>query len=339
MKVFTIDGRDYRLSGNLNPFQRDLYIHLINWKWAHVTREHGTARGGYYDAILPDEYADQFPMLYPEIIPLLQEHLQKFPFRIHTYFNHIASSQAANLNLFLFILRHPQANAIFAKLKPDFARLAVNELDHGYRIEFWDEPFGNLGDKSAMAGTDTDIAIAYYNHQDELCLWLIEHKLTESEFTTCGGFKSPGRRDKHDCSKSFSEILADKHTCYYHDVRRFNYWKLTETNQAFFPNHTHHSHCPFQGGMNQLWRNQLLGLGIEQDERQPYQHVTFSVVRHPRNIYLDQSLNDYQELIANNPKFSVFTSADVIIATSELHDPELDQWIAWYRELYNLPSI
>ena len=88
--------------------------------------------------------------------------------------------------------------------------------------------------------------------------------------------------------------------------------------------------------MNQLWRNQLLGLSIEQDERQPYQHVTFSVVKHPRNTYLDQSLADYKDLTANNPKFSAFTSKDVLDAAAGLSDPELDKWIAWYRDLYAL---
>ena len=90
------------------------------------------------------------------------------------------------------------------------------------------------------------------------------------------------------------------------------------------------------GGLNQLWRNQLLGLSIEQDERQPYKHVTFSVVKHPRNTYLDQSLADYKHLIANNPKFSVFTSKDVLDAAAGPSDPELDKWIAWYRDLYAL---
>ena len=122
----------------------------------------------------------------------------------------MASSQAANLNLFLPIVLNPNASAVFAKLKPDFARLAVSQLDHGFRIEFWDEPYGNLHDKSKAAGTDADIAIAYYNHRDELCLWLIEHKLTEAEFTTCGGAKRPRKRPMHDCSKSFAEILANK---------------------------------------------------------------------------------------------------------------------------------
>jgi hypothetical protein len=291
-------------------------------------------RGSVYDAILPPELADQFPMLYPSILPAVKEHLQKYPFRIHKYFNHVASSQAANINLFLPILRHPKASAVLSQLKPDFAYLADDQLDHGFRIEFWDEPFNNLGDKSATTGTDTDLAIAYLNHQDELCLWLIEHKLTEKEFTTCGGFKSAGRLSKHDCNKSFFDILANKSSCYYHDVRHFNYWKITAAHREFFPNHARDGHCPFHDGLNQLWRNQLLGLSIEQDQRQPYKHVTFSVVKHPRNVHLDKSLAEYRQLIAYNPKFSVFTSADVIAAASTLQDPELDKWIAWYKDLY-----
>ena len=88
--------------------------------------------------------------------------------------------------------------------------------------------------------------------------------------------------------------------------------------------------------MNQLWRNQLLALSIEQDEHQPYKHVTFSVVRHPDNISLNKTLAAYQELINDNSGFSVFTSADVISAASTLKDTQLDQWIAWYKALYNL---
>jgi hypothetical protein len=337
MKIFTVNGQDYRLPGMLNPFQQEMYIHLINWKWVHITREPGTFDDVVYDATLPDEYADQYPMLYPSIVNILKEHLKKFDFRIHLHFNHMASSQAANLNLFLPILQNPNASAVFAKLKSDFARLATSHLDHGFRIEFWDEPFGTLNDKSKTTGTDSDIAIAYYNHQDELCLWLIEHKLTEKEFTTCGGARSKRRRPSHDCNKSFAEILANKDSCFYHHMNKYNYWKITETNQEFFANHANHDHCPFREGMNQLWRNQLLALGIERDEeRQHYKHVTFSVVRHPRNTHLNATLKAYQYLIADNPKFSVFTSADVIAAASALGDDQLGQWVTWYKALYNL---
>jgi hypothetical protein len=336
MKIYTIDEQEYRLSNSLTPFQLEMQVHLVNWKWAHITREPGQHRGHPNDAILPEPFASQYLILYPGILPAFRRHKEEFPFRLHQYFNHMASSQVANLNLFLPILLYSNANTILRTLKPDFARLALSELDHGYQLEYWDEPFGNLADHNQISGTDADIAIAYYNRQNELCLWLIEHKLTEKEFTTCRGSKSRGRQAKHDCSKSFSKILADKQLCYCHDVRHYNFWNITEANRTFFVNHIRYHQCPFQGGMYQLWRNQLLGLSIEQDERQPYRHVTFSVVKHPRNTALDSTLAAYQDLIANNPKFSVFTSADFLSAAAALGDLELDRWIKWYRDLYAL---
>lgn len=337
MKVHTINGKEYRLPGNLNDFQRDLYIHLIDWKRNNGIKEAGIYRNREYDAIVPDSRANEFPTLYPGLGPTVLEHQKRFPFRLHRHFNHMASSQAANMNLFLPVVLHPRANEILGRIRSDFARLATDQLDHGYRIEYWDDPFGSLGDKTEVSGTDSDIAIAYYNHSDELCLWLIEHKLTEREFTTCGGFKSRGRRPEHDCSKSFVDLIADKNSCYVHDVRGFNYWGITEANQDFLANHAQIPHCPFQGGMNQLWRNQLLAMAVEQDDRLPYKYVSFSVVRHPRNVSLDRSIRAFKELIDDNPKFSAFTSADVISAAAAAGDDRLDEWVAWYCALYDLP--
>ena len=336
MKVLTIGGKDYRLPNSLNDFQRDMYVHLVNWKWEHITKEPGRDRGLEYDAILPDAYRDSYAVLHSSLREAVKAHKLEFPFRTHEYFNHMASSQAANINLFLPILLDPKANSILGALKPDLAAVASSELDNGYRIEFWDEPFGTLGDKTPVSGTDSDIAIAYRNHEGELCLWLIEHKLTEPEFTTCGGFRSRGRQKRHDCDRSFADIVKDKRLCYYHDVRKFNYWDITEVNEHFFANHANHDRCPFRGGMNQLWRNQLLGLGIEQDARQPYKHVTFSVVKHSGNKHLDPTLGAYKDLIADNPKFSVFTSADVVDAAARFAGEGLGSWIAWYRDLYYL---
>ena len=266
MKIVTEDGQDYRLPGSLNAFQEELYLHLIRWKWEHITREPGISRGHEYDAILPDACAADQPHVYPPIKGALQSHLKKYPFRLHTYFNHMASSQAANANLFLPVLGSSLASEVLAGIKPDLAKVATKHLDNGFRIEYWDEGSGNLGDKTEVSGTDSDIGIAYYNHDEELCLWLIEHKLTEAEFTECGGFKSKGRKAGHDCSKSFDEIVEHKDTCYYHSARKFNYWNITEQNRDFFVNHADHDSCPFRRGMNQLWRNQILGLSIEQDE-------------------------------------------------------------------------
>jgi len=336
MTSVKINEIEYRMAGMLSPFQLEMYAHLIEWKWEHVTREPGNFGKAVYDTMFPEELAHKFPMIYPGVVGKLKEHLVKFPFRIHRYFDHVASSQAANINLFLPLLQSPNSSAVFSQLKPDFARLAADQLDGGFRIEFWDEGFGSLNDKSKVAGTDTDIAIAYYNHQNELCLWLIEHKLTEKEFTTCGGAKSPSKKTCHDCSKSFTDILANKDLCFYHNNCKYNYWKITEANLKFFANHSQYEHCPFREGMNQLWRNQLLALSIERDERQPYRHVTFSVVKHPKNTQLDATLEAYLHLIDNHPSFSVYTSADFISAASALNDSHLDEWIGWYKALYNL---
>lgn len=336
MKTIEVERKAYHLPSMLNDFQMEMYIHLINWKWNHITLEPGLDRDIHYDAIIPDRYTDQMPTLYPNLKDVLEKHQEKYPYRMHKFFNHMASSQAANFNLFLPILMNPQAAAIFSEIRPDFSRLATEQLDRGFRIEFWDEPYGTLRDKSPISGTDADIAIAYYNQEDELSLWLIEHKLTESEFTTCGGYRSHGRRLTHNCQYSFSNILINKDTCYYHDIKKFAYWEITERNQDFFVNHADFVQCPFQGGLNQLWRNQILGLSIEQDPHQPYKHVTFSVAHHPRNVSLKTSIESYKHLISDNPKFSTFTSEEVLNSAARLHDPSLDHWITWYRELYNL---
>ena len=345
MKEETINGEKYKLPGLLSEFQKDLYVHLINWKWKHITKEVGLYKykGEYieYDAILPKSEQNNLPIIYKPIVSNLKQHIKKYPFKLHIHFNHMASSQAANVNLFLPILLSPKANDILKLLKPDFKKLAITELYKGFRIEFWDgnsnKEKGLLADHNARSGTDSDIAIAYYNHNNELCLWLIEHKLTEREFTECGGFTSKGRdKSKHLCEKSFSDIVNNKNLCYYHDVRKTNYWNITEAHKSFFVNHKEIKGCPFKKGMNQLWRNQLLGFAVEDDKNNAFKNVYFSVVHHPDNHSLDNSINEYKKLINQNPKFSSFTSKDVIEKIEVVKDKDITTWIKWYRGLYNI---
>jgi hypothetical protein len=344
MKIQHINGKDYRLPGHQSPFQQTLYVHLINWKWKHNIPEPGDYRGQEYDAILPAAVTKDLPGIYGPVQQILRQHHRKNPFRLHQHFNHMASSQAANVNLFLPVLHHPAANQILNRIKPDFVSLATDHLDHGYCLEFWGGNFGPdrssrgpLGDKSGSHGTDSDIAIAYRNFAGELCLWLIEHKLSEREFTPCSG---PGSKDRdkarHACTNAFAETLRNKHTCFHHDFRKRKYWEITESNRTLFVNHAKHAECPFQGGMNQLWRNLLLALALEQDEEQPYEHAAFSVVTHPANRHLDASLKDFTDLVGGNPKFSVFTSEDVLRAAEALQDNNLAAWARWYRDLYML---
>jgi hypothetical protein len=354
----SIDGKTYKLpgsltkkgtvSGGLTKFQKDMYVHLINWKWKNITKEvgiytkkdknTGSVNIYEYDAILPKSVHDKFPLIYPSIITDLLAHKEEYPFKLHEFFNHVVSSQAANVNLFLPLLLHPKANEILRLLKSDFESLATDQLYKGFRIEYWDGNSNNesglLADHSAIAGTDSDIAIAYYNKDKEPCLWLIEHKLTEKEFTTCGSFKSDGNKTKELCKKSYAEIIKDKNLCYNVHALKREYWNITEEHQSFFANANTHASCPFKGGMNQLWRNQLMGLALEKSGK--FKHVYFSVVHHPENDALNESMNEYKQLIANNKKFSHFTSKDVINAAEKIGDSAVDEWVSWYKGLYNV---
>ena len=339
MREARVDGRSYRVPDVLNQFQEEMYVHLINWKRVNITRKAGINRGLKYDAILPEFAWESLPHIYEGILQALEQHKERFPFKFHKHFYHMVSSQAANINLFLPLLLHPQANSILKRIKPDdFHELATDELDRGFQLEFWGarEGKGLLNDHNSQAGTDADIAIAYYNRNRELCLWLIEHKLTEKEFTPCGGFESNRKQPYQncDCRSSFSSILANPDLCYYHVRCKYKYWELTRDHDALFRNHGRFESCPFRSGMNQLWRNQLLGLAVESEKTLPYEHVYFSVVKHPGNRHLDKTINQYRTLIADSDRFSVFTSLDVVNAAAGIVDPELSRWVAWYRDLY-----
>ena len=341
MKVYTVNGHDYRLPGGLNDFQRQMYVHLINWKWQHLTREPGMdIKGNVYDAWLPPAFVAEYRILYPPIGDAVHRHKAKYPFREHSYFHHMASSQAANFNLFLPILLHPRAADVLRQVKLDFARLATEELDHGFRVEFKDKPPTVAGDTPVIANADADIAIAYYNEAGELCLWLIEHKLTEKEFTTCGGYAAAKGSPTHDCSKSLAEIIAAPELCYYTYPCCYRYWAATQQHTSFFAHPAPCSGCPFRGGMNQLWRNQLLASSVEGSQAwAPYKHAFFSVVVHPDNHALDNTIATYKSLIADDPdparrRFSTLTSAAFVRAAAALNDRELNRWVDWYSGLY-----
>jgi len=327
-----------KIASNLNPVQRSIQEHLVRWKWEHIGHACGTYRDTPYDSILAAHDSDTLAHIYPPIRELVMAHQKQFKFKFHKHFNHMASSQAANMNLFLPILQSPFSADIFRAVKPDFNRIATEFLHNGWQIEYCDG-FGKegvLGDKNAKAGTDADIAIAYYNHDDELCLWLVEHKLTEAEFTTCGGAKSNGRTAIHDCANSFAEIMGNKDKCYYHSGARYNYWKITENNHGLFSGHTLFPNCPFKHGMNQLWRNMLLAVGVEQDDSQPYTYASFSVVHHPENYFLDRSMNDFRKLTNDSDRFNSFTSNLLVDAALKTEDRDLATWATWYRNLYKI---
>lgn len=338
MKIFTENGIDYRLPNGLSEFQYQMYIHLINWKWKNITTEPGYHGKYPYDAIIPKSYKEQHYPLYPPIVERFLNHQQAYPFKSHTFIGHMASSQAACANLFLPILENENIAADILKVvKPDLKCIATDYFDSGFRIEFWDEPDNRLNDHNKVSGTDSDIGIAYYNEADELNLWLIEHKLTEPEFTTCGGYRSKNKSKAHSC-ESIAAILNDNDLCYYHSGCQYRYWDITHKNESVFSSRNLLSYqgCPFKGGMNQLWRNQLLALEIENSHsaRWPFKKVYFSVVYHPKNNSLLATLSEFENLINHNERFFHFSSDKIIDAARNTSEKSITEWRQWYEGLY-----
>lgn len=325
-----------------NTFRDRIYGYILAYKKNNLTTESGEYNGRINEYVLPESFwsLDVPAMLYGPIKETVKA-IQSSPYRYKPHifaYNHIASSQTACVNLFVPILESSMADSILKQLSccpPDFDHIDRDVLFHGYRFEFWDSidesNKGILGDHTKRAGTDSDVAISYRNKKGDSCLWLIEHKLTEREFTECGGYKSKGNSHKDYCKKcNMNDLLVDPDKCHYHHQSHYNYWRIMQENSSFFSGYYKGEGCPFRGGMNQLWRNQLLAISME--NAGIFKQVSFSVVFHPENHFLNASIDEYHMLTNNSIKFSSFKSSELINAAAI--DPGLYEWTVWYKTVY-----
>lgn len=307
------------------------------------------------------------PMLQENVRIVLKRMWEKgITYKFHIVaFNHMASSQTACVNLFAYILDSEYADEILRVLDvcpKDFSHIDRNRLYRGFCFEYWKEnaseqDTGWLNDHTPAAGTDSDVAIAYINKSGESCLWIIEHKLTEEEFTTCGARKlktiDPKVSEKsrknaeannaekiacmaQSCTQSFANLLQGNYSqCYYWKHCHYGYWKYAAQLYKVID-----SDCPFKGGMNQLWRNQALAEALVENKQ--FARVTFSVVTHPQNDapMLNESMRQYEQMLIDPNKFSHFTSLDIVKSVRQLpiynQSTELKSWCMWYSKVYNI---
>lgn len=209
-----IKGIKYYLPGNLTLEQENIYCHIIDWKRKNINNSRGFYNGQEYDAVFPE--STQFPpMIYKPLLPQLEKMQQSdFAYKPHRFSCHAVSSQTACINLFMPLLLSDEASGILARIPGcphGFSAIARDRLFMGFCFEYWGQDMkkgkGLLGDHSVQAGTDADVAVAYRNTDGKLCLWLIEHKLSESEFTVCGAYKSRANSDKTGCVSRAFQVL------------------------------------------------------------------------------------------------------------------------------------
>ena len=92
--------------------------------------------------------------------------------------------------------------------------------------------------------------------------------------------------------------------------------------------------CPFIGGENQLWRNQLMGYAIQKNGI--FKNVHFSVVHHHENHDLQNSMNNYMIMLNDSSVFSSFTSKNVIESAKKIDHLDIQKWLEWYSVLYRI---
>lgn len=337
-----INGTEYYIPANLTSEQEKIYCHIIDWKREHITKKKGVYRGNEYDAVLPvPQGGFVAPAMIYELIALQLTEMQQgeFAYKPHKFAHHAVSSQTACINLFMPLLLSDEINSILPKIQacpPGFKEIARDKLFNGFSFEYWGQDIksarGVLNDHSMHAGTDADVAIAYYDIYDRLCLWIIEHKLTEKKFTECGAYRSKANKQKKNCREcDLADIVHDPDMCYYHKIKRYKYWDLLKPQIEKFKGKVGINGCPFRLGMNQLWRNQILAFALE--ETGVYKRVTFSVCHHARNSMLRKTINQYETLICNSNMFGSFTNYDVLNAIDD-KCADLQAWKQWYKDVY-----
>ena len=312
---------------DMNAFQEKMYKHL--------QKQFGTGESVFL--------SDSKNLFYSGIRGKIFELQEKHGFDFHRFVTqpHVASSQAACINLFLPIMESECAVDVLKTVKTDIASIDKSHISDGFTFEYWrDNPRPNdgskglLNDHSKTAGTDSDFALSYIDNENRHCLWLVEHKLTETEFTQCNAVHNGKHKELlAKCSNYTAQhLMNNDEDCYYCHARHFNYWQLTKKHIEAFPNlDIFENGCPFMDGMCQLWRNTLL-VKAAQEEYQ-YDKVFFSVVKPHDNIALNNSLKQFKAIV-DPVLFSVFHPTTIVDAAISCSDSALRDWGKWYTDTY-----
>lgn len=262
----------------------------------------------------------------------------------HVYFDHLNSSQAACFNLFVPLsLDKALSNKIFAGLIPGFKELMSIKFEYSDPKDYLNERKGRSDNKRNI-GTDSDIAIFYHNTNDDLCLCLLEHKLTEKEFTNCNAVRSKNNLTKDKC-KDFSQIWSNTSNCYYQSGKNYNYWKLTKHTDSFFDQNVLSAQvgtCPFKGSLQQLWRNMLMAQAIENDPENPVKEAYFRVVYHQENDELfrlkefsgfNETDQAFSSILKTKSRFFTITIQEILEKIKIVSSSVL-LWVNEYEEKY-----
>ncbi len=329
----------FKLPETLNLFQSVIYNTLVHYKHEKLKIfESGKVGDHEYDVVLPEEH--RLLNIFLDIREDVTKYLIDNGIRMHRFFNHLASSQAACFNLFMSLTKDINlANDVLRTILPNFDKLERVEY------EYYDKTVDHLGENRNQAnktnvGTDVDVAIFYLTKNGKHNVCLIEHKLSEKEFSFCNAIKNKNQNKNH-CGQ-FSNVWNNSDNCYYQKGKDYMYWKLTKEKESFFDESALASltiECPFRYSLQQLWRNMLLAQELER--KRIVDKAYFAVIYHLHNKALwnystphgkVEAFEYFSSLLKDKDRFFRFTLQDVVLRAKQFQPNA--EWIDEYESKY-----
>ena len=309
-------------------FAETLQGHLENWR-ANVDGSRRRWWNRWTDGI------------YPAYIGAADEAIRADAVRLDSNIAHLRGSQAFAFNLFL-----PFRVGSRPVLSDHMSRtIGVSVSIDEVRFE-WVPPGALLGEIAGdrpypgEAATAVDVVLWGRTASGGRAIILVEVKLSEEDFTYCGGYRSRHnqRRDVCESAPLFFDNPGD---CYLRRPegrsRDRRYWEIFSraygSVREAFPGAMLEGGCPFAHGMNQPMRNLAIARGLEQDGS--VDHAWFMLCSHDDNTDIKTRWDQWKGLLPD-PSMAPMLPASEVVRMGESEG--LVEWAAWMRERYLIPG-
>jgi len=300
--------------------------------------EHGD-RSARTSPLWPDWRAN----LHPSLRPLAKQRVASGELPLHGYAHALNSSQAFAMNLFLPVAGGaPSAFAAWVGRAVGL-HVAIESVDleyYGSGDLLCEIPGPEPGPHDKL--TAADVAVHLVDGDGRRGVLLIEVKLTEGGFTTCGGIDSRGNRDRAPCLDA-DLFFREPARCYlrhpYRATRDRRYWRIFEqahgSLRAAFPGQAEHAGCPFAGDWQQPMRNHALALAMQQAGLVDFWHL--ALVHHDDNPDVPGPWDAYRRCAADAESLHRWPASSLLPALAACV-PAADDHEGWMRARYVLDA-
>jgi len=308
------------------PFARSLTAHMRDWR----SRQDGSQRA---------MFADWSDGIYADFREEAEKAVAEDEVGLHDYALAITSSQMFALNLFL-PWRRGTRRVLEAKLSTVLGEAIVVD-----RLAFEWVPPGALlgeidGDRPGPDEKATGVDVVFWGHDEAgaRAALLLEVKLGEGGFTTCGGRDSAANRRLDVCA-SAATFFRDPTACYLQrpvrKTRDRRYWEIFARShgsvRAAFPGADDAGPCPFAGHQQQPMRNRALALALVQEG--VVDRAWFGLCPHDDNPDVAREWLAWRALLPPTEQAHLLPASEILAAGRDEGHPA---WARWMAERYRL---